>query len=224
MRAARSPGLAAVNSARAAGVQLSLTPAGKVRMRGFPHVPTRVSDAITQHRDAVARLLAPDASFRPRPAVPDLETVLDLAEALAQDVPGWNRKQARADALAHPLPPRAGDLIWGLERMQDTEAGRDAEAWQGSEDERQKEMSNSNNDLRGILSRNDRRERESQPEFRGDCAISGTQFWIDAWVQERKDGSGRKFFSLKFRAKDVQRADAEPSLAANDDIDSQIPF
>ena len=85
-------------------------------------------------------------------------------------------------------------------------------------------MSSSNNDLRGILSRNDRREKDSQPEFRGDCAINGTQFWIDAWVQERKDGSGRKFFGLKFRAKDVQHAGAEPSPAVNDDIDSQIPF
>ena len=35
MRTARSAGLAAVTSARAAGVQLSLTPAGKVRMRGL---------------------------------------------------------------------------------------------------------------------------------------------------------------------------------------------
>ena len=85
-------------------------------------------------------------------------------------------------------------------------------------------MSSSNNDMRGILSRNDRRERDSQPEFSGDCAINGTQFWIDAWVQERKDGSGRKFFSLKFRAKDVQHAGAEPSPAASEDLDSKIPF
>jgi hypothetical protein len=227
LRTARSAGLAAITSARAAGVQLSMTPAGRVCMRGFPHVPAEVVDAITQHRDEVARLLAPDVSCRPHPVLPDLEAVLDLAESLAQDVPGWNREQARADALAHPLPPRAWGPGPGLgvadagHRSQ----GGDVQSWQAGEDERQREMSSYNNDLRGILSRNDRRERDSQPEFRGDCAINGTQFWIDAWMQERKDGSGHKFFSLKFRAKDMQHADPEPrpSQAASDDLDSP-PF
>ena len=87
-------------------------------------------------------------------------------------------------------------------------------------------MSGFDGELTGILGRNDRKEKDTHPDFKGNATINGVDYWIDAWVQERKDGSGRKFFSLKFRAKDVQHAGAEPrsNQAISEELVEQIPF
>jgi hypothetical protein len=78
--------------------------------------------------------------------------------------------------------------------------------------------------MTGIMSRNDRKDRDTQPDFKGNATVDGTDYWIDAWVQERKDGSGRKFFKLKFKAKDQpQNGDAKPRANVRDDL-SDLPF
>ena len=43
-------------------------------------------------------------------------------------------------------------------------------------------------EMSGILSRNDKRESEKQPEFRGECTIEGKAYRISAWVKEGKSG------------------------------------
>jgi len=53
-------------------------------------------------------------------------------------------------------------------------------------------------EMSGILSRNDKRESEKQPEFRGECTIEGKAYRISAWVKEGKSG---KFMSLAFDGK-----------------------
>lgn len=65
-------------------------------------------------------------------------------------------------------------------------------------------MSGYDNTNTGILSKNDRREKETHAEYKGTINVDGREYWLDAWVKERKDGSG-KFFSLKVRAKDAAR-------------------
>ena len=82
------------------------------------------------------------------------------------------------------------------------------------------------NEMTGILGRNERRERDTQPEFTGNATIGGVDYWIDAWVQERKDGSGRKFFKLKFKAKDQPASGAgpRPGAQAPGGPDDAIPF
>jgi hypothetical protein len=61
------------------------------------------------------------------------------------------------------------------------------------------------NNVTGIISRSERRERDSQPEFTGNATVDGVDYFVDAWVNERRDGSGRKFFKLKFKRKDQQQ-------------------
>ncbi len=85
-------------------------------------------------------------------------------------------------------------------------------------------MSGFDNELTGILSRNDRKEKDTHPDFKGNATINGVDYWIDAWTQERKDGSGRKFFKLKFKAKDKQDAAAKPRASAPDEMADDIPF
>jgi hypothetical protein len=79
----------------------------------------------------------------------------------------------------------------------------------------------------GILSRNDKRTSDTHAEFKGDADLTcphcgkGWKSWLDAWVRERKDGTG-KFFSLKFKPKDAAPAARKPAPAGAE-IDS-IPF
>ena len=77
----------------------------------------------------------------------------------------------------------------------------------------------------GILSRNDRKEKDTHPDFKGNATINGVDYWIDAWTQERKDGSGRKFFKLKFKAKDqAQAGNGRPRDTGRDDMSDDVPF
>ncbi len=87
-------------------------------------------------------------------------------------------------------------------------------------------MSDFDRELTGILSRNDRKEKDTHADFKGSATINGVDYWIDAYVKEKKDGSGR-FFSLRFKAKDQAQAQAgaaKPRAPAADGMDDDIPF
>ena len=90
-------------------------------------------------------------------------------------------------------------------------------------------MADYDNRNSGILSKNDRREKDTHPEYRGSINVDGKDYWLSAWVKERKDGSG-KFFSLSVQPKEAQAAvsngGGKPASYANRDMpdDSDIPF
>ena len=73
-------------------------------------------------------------------------------------------------------------------------------------------------DGHGNLFKNDRRESEAQPAYRGECKLGGITYKISAWVKESKGG---KYFSMAFTEKD-----AEPKQQANFDnpVDDKVPF
>jgi hypothetical protein len=72
----------------------------------------------------------------------------------------------------------------------------------------------------GVLFRNDRREKPSQPEFKGEATIENKPYWVAAWVKEK---NGQKFFSMAFRPKDEPaKPKPKPVAAAIDDL--EIPF
>lgn len=85
-------------------------------------------------------------------------------------------------------------------------------------------MSDYDNTNTGILSRNDKREEGSkQPEFTGKINVGGTDYWLAAWVRERKDGTG-KFFSLKVTEIEDKPKPAPSKNKGMEDMDSDIPF
>jgi len=82
------------------------------------------------------------------------------------------------------------------------------------------------NNLSGILSKNERKEKDTHPDIRGKCEIDGVQYRIDGWRKERTDGTG-SFYSLKFKAKDAAPAPAPVKRQAAQsvaDMDDDIPF
>ena len=80
-------------------------------------------------------------------------------------------------------------------------------------------------ELQGSLFRNQKREKDSQPNMTGSAKIGGVEYWISGWTK----GEGEKrWISLAFKPKQdtvVPRDgdDKRPSRKEQDE-DSQIPF
>lgn len=80
----------------------------------------------------------------------------------------------------------------------------------------------------GILGKNDRKTEDTHPTHTGSINVNGTEFWLNAWVKERTDGSGR-FFSLTVKPKAPPPSRQAPRQVERtgtgfDSLDSEIPF
>ena len=92
-------------------------------------------------------------------------------------------------------------------------------------------MSNYDNTNRGVLFKNDRKEKDAHPNMKGSIDVEGVKYWVSAWT---KDGQNGKFISLSLTPKEQtqtaaqavkqappQRQQAAPVVL---DDDSDIPF
>jgi uncharacterized protein (DUF736 family) len=78
-------------------------------------------------------------------------------------------------------------------------------------------------DGQGSLFKNDRKESENHPDYRGDINIGGQVMWLSAWLKTSKDG--KKYMSLSVKAKDATaQASAKKVAPAAIDTDDEIPF
>ena len=93
-------------------------------------------------------------------------------------------------------------------------------------------MSNYDNTNRGVLFKNDRKEKDTHPNMKGSINVEGVEYWVSAWTKEGKNG---KFISLSLTPKEQtqtaeqvaqkavppQRQQAAPVV---EDLDDSIPF
>ena len=59
-------------------------------------------------------------------------------------------------------------------------------------------MTQYDNNMRGVLFKNDRKEKDSHPDYKGSCEVNGVEMWMSAWI---KEGAKGKFMSLSFEPK-----------------------
>ena len=81
----------------------------------------------------------------------------------------------------------------------------------------------------GSLFKNDRKEKETHPDYKGSCMVGGVEMWMSAWL--KTSGNGTKFMSFSFQPKEQQQAPARqaparqaPAPQADPDFDSDLPF
>lgn len=70
----------------------------------------------------------------------------------------------------------------------------------------------------GSLFKNERKEKDTHADYRGDCVVDGQAYYMDAWVNTSKNG--KKYLSVKFKPKGEKPVEAP----AFDDADSDLPF
>jgi hypothetical protein len=86
------------------------------------------------------------------------------------------------------------------------------------------------NELRGVLFKNDKQGVETRSDYRGDCQIHNVEYWVDAWINTSREG--REFLSLRFKSKNAARAQGNPRepppivkpTPRKDDFSDDIPF
>jgi hypothetical protein len=89
----------------------------------------------------------------------------------------------------------------------------------------------------GMLARNERKDKDTHPDFTGTLNVDGVEYWLSAWTKEGKQGSkmeGKRFFSLAVKAKEAAAAPPAPRTAQRpppprqsggyQDPDGDIPF
>ena len=74
-------------------------------------------------------------------------------------------------------------------------------------------------DLSVSLFRNDKKNSDKHPDYKGSVIVRGEEFWLAAWVKNRPER--QEVFSLALTAKDDQRQGPAARVSRNDD---DIPF
>lgn len=85
-------------------------------------------------------------------------------------------------------------------------------------------MSEYDNNLTGALFKNDKKESDKHPDYRGSITIDGVEYWQSAWLKKSK--SGATFMSQSFKRKD--EAQSKPQAKAERALDpfatDDVPF
>ena len=96
-------------------------------------------------------------------------------------------------------------------------------------------MSNYDNTNRGVLFKNDRKEKDTDPNMKGSINVEGVEYWVSAWTKEGQNG---KFISLSLTPKEQTQTSAQAAQVAQkaappqrqqaapvvQDLDDSIPF
>ena len=93
-------------------------------------------------------------------------------------------------------------------------------------------MTGYDNTNTGILSRNERKEKDTHPDLQGSINVDGKEYWLSAWSKRGKSGKleGKPFFSLSIKPKEERQESSKqeskplPASRSENFEDDDIPF
>ncbi len=75
----------------------------------------------------------------------------------------------------------------------------------------------------GAIFRNDKKSADQHPDYTGSLDVEGVPHYIDCWIREKKDGSG-KFFSVRIKPKGQAAPQRAKPAAKPANADEDLPF
>lgn len=75
------------------------------------------------------------------------------------------------------------------------------------------------NTNRGALFRNDDKQSDTHPDYKGSINVGGREFWLSAWLKESK--KGQKYMSLSVKPKEASQAQTTQPA---EEFDDDLPF
>jgi uncharacterized protein (DUF736 family) len=77
------------------------------------------------------------------------------------------------------------------------------------------------NTNRGVLFKNERKESDKHPDYKGNLNVEGVEYWLDAWIKEGKSG---KFMSVSIKKKEPMQKQVDVKKQQNPMDDDDLPF
>jgi uncharacterized protein (DUF736 family) len=78
------------------------------------------------------------------------------------------------------------------------------------------------NNNRGSLFKNDRKDDAKFPDYKGSINVDGTDYWLSAWIKISKDGN--KFMSLSVKNKNADASLQPKKKVKQEEFDDSMPF
>ena len=84
-------------------------------------------------------------------------------------------------------------------------------------------MAEYDNTNRGVLFKNDRKEKDTHPDYTGSGNVDGVDVYINGWKKESK---GKSFISFSFKRKDAAQPATKPASKSrvHAELDDDVPF
>lgn len=80
------------------------------------------------------------------------------------------------------------------------------------------------NTNRGSIWKNDRKEKETQPDFTGSINVEGVEYWMSAWKKKEGAKENAPLLSFSVTKKEDKPAEAQPTATPAADLDEDLPF
>lgn len=74
------------------------------------------------------------------------------------------------------------------------------------------------NTNRGTLFKNDKKETEKQPDYKGKINVKGQDFYLSAWIKTSKDGNKYMSLAVSEPIQGHQAIKAQPKKFIDDDL------
>lgn len=81
------------------------------------------------------------------------------------------------------------------------------------------------NTNKGALFKNDDKQSETHPDYKGSINVDGQDYWISCWRNSSREG--RKYLSLSVKKKEPRQGQSAPrreSTPPQDDFGDDVPF